>query len=254
MIQSQGLKQKINITKMETNSDLINTKSNTQSESIKELLTAFDKFQEECPAIKKNATNPFTKSSYADYPHIVETIRPHLRKNGFVITDINLNGNNSFDMRVGDEVVNHILITIKTTLHHLESGEWMASTLSLPLSQANAQQAGSAITYARRYNIVTLLGLTTESDDDGNGSSKKESTQAKSETKKTEVKKEEPKAVVSYDELKKVLEEQKTLKALKDCYAYTTKSESYKKLTDDQKSALNKFYTDRLLVIGGTKK
>lgn len=60
----------------------------------------------------------------------------------------------------GDDVL------IYTTLMH-DSGQYLtAHPLRLPMGKT-AQQTGSAITYGRRYALVTLLGLVAEDDDDG---------------------------------------------------------------------------------------
>jgi hypothetical protein len=61
-----------------------------------------------------------------------------------------------------------------------ESGEYIQSDeLTLPAYQTkgggvkefNAQGAGSAITYGRRYSLSAILGLASEDDDDGNHAS-----------------------------------------------------------------------------------
>lgn len=43
----------------------------------------------------------------------------------------------------------------------------------MPLAKADPQGAGSAITYARRYALVSMLGLNVDEDDDGNHASNK---------------------------------------------------------------------------------
>ena len=53
---------------------------------------------------------------------------------------------------------------------HLESGEETTSQFIAPLEKQNAQGVASILTYARRYEYFTLLGLVSE-DDDGNAAS-----------------------------------------------------------------------------------
>lgn len=48
-------------------------------------------------------------------------------------------------------------IGVKTILFDTESGEYLSASLTIPA--ANGHQAGGAITYARRYSIVSMLGL-----------------------------------------------------------------------------------------------
>jgi hypothetical protein len=61
-------------------------------------------------------------------------------------------------------------IVITTLLLH-ESGEWLEpEPLSLKMDKVTAQGAGSAITYARRYALSAILGISSEDDGDGNQS------------------------------------------------------------------------------------
>jgi len=53
-----------------------------------------------------------------------------------------------------------------TRLMHT-SGQWIESTLWLPVGKADAQGVGAAITYARRYALQSILGVPA-ADDDGN--------------------------------------------------------------------------------------
>lgn len=62
------------------------------------------------------------------------------------------------------------LMAIRTTLLH-ESGESIASDLPIPVKfdsgRGNAmQQLGSALTYARRYGLLSIYGLAGDDDDD----------------------------------------------------------------------------------------
>lgn len=59
------------------------------------------------------------------------------------------------------------LITVATRLLH-RSGQWMEASVTLTISSnAGAQAVGSALTYARRYGALSLLGIATSNDDDG---------------------------------------------------------------------------------------
>ncbi|MBS4173508.1 ERF family protein [Bacillus sp. FJAT-49736] len=128
-----------------------------RSETIVEIAKALCKFQEECPAPKKTATNPHFKSSYAPLEEIINTARPHLAKNGLsVVQSTSTNGDS---------------IGVTTLILH-SSGEFIElDTLWLPMGKATAQGAGSSITYARRYGYCAALNIAAEDDDDGNGAS-----------------------------------------------------------------------------------
>jgi hypothetical protein len=93
---------------------------------------------------------------YADLAQLLQIIRPELSKHKL-----------SFSQHPSVEG-DHIALT--SLLTH-ESGEWIESTLMLkipPARGANESQAvGSGITYARRYSLAAIFGISQE-DDDGN--------------------------------------------------------------------------------------
>jgi hypothetical protein len=60
-----------------------------------------------------------------------------------------------------------------TSIIHLESGEFLVCEYPLAIN-LDPQKFASSITYARRYSLVTALGLMVE-DDDGNAASGKTS-------------------------------------------------------------------------------
>lgn len=125
----------------------------------KNIYQALSEFQEKCPLIKKDADNPFYKSKYAPLDSILPIITPILKEVGLVITQIP-NENK-----------------LITKIVHLESGEIIEGSADLILDKQTAQGQGSAITYMRRYALVSMLGLNTEEDDDGNkAETKKEKT------------------------------------------------------------------------------
>jgi hypothetical protein len=57
------------------------------------------------------------------------------------------------------------LLGLETKLVHAESGEWQSSLLVMPLPKNDPQGYGSALTYARRYALSSMVGLVTEDDD-----------------------------------------------------------------------------------------
>jgi len=123
-----------------------------QSDKLGSLLPALLKAQSEMGAVKKKATNPFFKSKYADLASVQEAVEEPLRKNGLVI--------------VQGCGLSHYGNFVYTTLYH-ESGEWIRSEVPMILAKQDPQGVGSAVTYFRRYGIVSMLNLEQE-DDDGN--------------------------------------------------------------------------------------
>lgn len=150
------------------------------SESIVNLAEAFVKFQEEITDPKLDADTDYVtktgkkiKFKYASLPEILRTVRPVLSKCGLAVTQENqVNGNE---------------VWIVTRLFH-KSGEWLEfEPLKMKATSALAQEIGSAITYGRRYNISSVLGLGAESDDDGQAA-----TQGREQEKPDEKKQERP--------------------------------------------------------------
>ena len=122
------------------------------SESIKEIATALHAAQGEMSGAKKAAANPFFKSKYADMNSVVDAVRVPFHNHGLSYSQFPL----FEDGKVG----------VETLLMHV-SGEFISSVLMLPMSKQDAQAAGSAITYARRYALQSIAGIPAE-DDDGN--------------------------------------------------------------------------------------
>lgn len=132
---------------------------------MKELFNSVANFQMECPKISKDANNPFFKGSkYATLPHILNVITPILKKNGLVIVQ---------------PVINNAVVT---KLIHIDSGEMIESVYDIVCKDAtNPQQIGSAVSYARRYSISSILNLNIDDDDDGNSATGNVSPQPKKE-------------------------------------------------------------------------
>lgn len=127
---------------------------------LDKLIPALIKFQSEVPPIPKDKENPFFKNKdtgkkamYADLATIIETIRAPLSGNGLCITQ----------PVCGD--------VLETYLYH-SSGQYIKSEMKINNEKNNAQGFGSGLTYARRYALSSILGITADEDDDGNGASK----------------------------------------------------------------------------------
>ena len=113
--------------------------------------------QAEMPPVKFNKVNPFLKNKYADLGAIIDTAQPVLAKHGLAVSQL--------CTTEGDEV------GVETMLMH-KSGEWIASSMSIPLGEergkSTAQVAGSIVTYIRRYALAAILGMYADEDGDGN--------------------------------------------------------------------------------------
>ena len=123
------------------------------SEQINELATALAKAQGQMEGAKKDSENPFFKSKYADLAAVVEAIRGPFAEHGLAYVQL-------------PEACEGEAVAVTTLLLH-SSGQWVSSRTVVPVSKADAQGVGSALTYARRYGLQAIAGVAAE-DDDGN--------------------------------------------------------------------------------------
>jgi len=121
-----------------------------KSESIKEIAKALQTFHVKCDTIKKDAKNPFFKSTYASLSNILDAINEPLIECGLSISQFPTGTDG-----------------LTTILMH-ESGEYIAGEYSMRPAKDDPQGRGSAITYQRRYAIASVLSLNIDEDDDAN--------------------------------------------------------------------------------------
>jgi len=122
-----------------------------RSDSVSKIIPALLKAQKLMGGATKGAANPYFKSRYADYGSVLEACKDLLNDNGIVILQPHTfhDGKNF----------------VETTLVH-ESGEHITSETEVVCAKQNDPQAlGSAITYARRYGLQSLLAMPAEDDD-----------------------------------------------------------------------------------------
>lgn len=112
------------------------------------------------PAIEgatKDSNNPHFNKKYADLSSVVEAIKPALIENGLFFTQL------THEQQGG--------VCVETVVHHAEGDSMSFGKLFVPASKNDAQGYGSALTYARRYSLMTAFGVCPE-DDDGNAAAK----------------------------------------------------------------------------------
>lgn len=126
------------------------------SSTIGAIMGALADAQGEVENAQKAGTNPFFNGNrYATLASIYDACRGALSKNGIAVVQAPFNAGND--------------IGVTTLLGH-KSGEWMRSSLAVKPAKFDAQGAGSAITYLRRYSLAAMVGVAPE-DDDGNAAS-----------------------------------------------------------------------------------
>lgn len=141
-----------------------------ESQSIQNIVPALIKFQKDVEDPKKDAANAHFRMKYVTIDNLIKTIKPTLAKHDLAFTqDVTSEGG---------------LVVVTSTLYH-KSGEWLRAVTRLPVDKQTPQGTGSAFTYAKRYSLSALLGISADEDDDGN--------RAEDEAKKKAVKVEEAK-------------------------------------------------------------
>jgi len=140
---------------------------------MKEISAALVKAQKEFGPALKSSTNPAFRSRYADLSACVEAVIDAL------------NNNDIYMMQPTHECDNGVIV--ETVFIH-SSGEQISSgRLHVPATKHDAQGYGRALTYARRYSLMTACGIAPE-DDDGNNASKPKPAPAKPAPAKAPVK------------------------------------------------------------------
>jgi hypothetical protein len=123
------------------------------SENTDKLFRALFEIQKNV-TVKKTSVNPHHKSKYANLETLLDASIPEMENRGLLA-----------QQTLDDENVNPGQVLIITRIIHIESGQWVESRLRMDARQATPQDLGSAITYARRYSLMTTLGLNAEDDD-----------------------------------------------------------------------------------------
>lgn len=137
---------------------------------LKNLAAALIKAQLDMDPLHKDAKNPHLNSKYATLAGVQEVALPTLGKYEIAVmqsvsTDWNETG---------------ALVRVGCTLMHAPSGEFVTNEIALRPTKSDPQGIGSAITYGRRYLLMTMAGLAPE-DDDGNEASGKQAQKAQSQ-------------------------------------------------------------------------
>lgn len=125
---------------------------------MSELHSKLLKAQAAMPKLRKDGENPHFRSKFISLDNLLDHVLPVLNDNGLVmyqsVTSVN-----------GDPALNTVVTDGKDEI---------SSTMLLMMKAPDPQGQGSAITYARRYSLMALLGLSAGEDDDGNAANESE--------------------------------------------------------------------------------
>lgn len=125
---------------------------------MQKIAASLVKAQKEFGPALKTKNNPHLRAKYADLASCVEAVIDALNNNGIML--------NQQTSECADGVI------VETVFIH-ESGEvFNSGKLHVPASKHDPQGFGSALTYARRYSLMTACGIAPE-DDDGQAATSK---------------------------------------------------------------------------------
>ncbi|APX72047.1 ERF family protein [Companilactobacillus allii] len=141
------------------------------SENIDKWTKGMIAFRQKLTQPSKTAENPFFKSNYVTLDGIVKSADDAIKALG-ESCGIVYSQELSSDVNAG-------VVSVTTLVSH-ESGQYvMFGPLQVVITgKHDAQAAGSAGTYAKRYALSAALGITSDIDDDGNGASMNKSNQS----------------------------------------------------------------------------
>lgn len=125
-----------------------------RSDSINELAQSFVKFRQEMKSVPKNKKGHH--GSYADIEHIIEATTPILSKYSLSVMQLICSSTEG-------------KASLETVLMHA-SGQYIGATMDVNIEKGagrtGPQDMGLAISYARRYAMVSILCLS-QTDNDG---------------------------------------------------------------------------------------
>lgn len=118
---------------------------------------AFVRAQKKFGPALKSSSNPHFRSKYASLDAVIDAVIDGLHSEGFALTQFTED--------------NHEGAFVRTVLLHESGGLLTLGELFMPAVKNDPQGFGSALTYCRRYSLLSAMGIAPE-DDDGNAASK----------------------------------------------------------------------------------
>lgn len=122
------------------------------SETLTNIAPALVKALAKIEGVAKTKANPgFKGSKYATLEAVIEASKEHLTECGLTI------------LQLPGALIDGVL-TLETVILH-ESGEFISGCFGIALGKQDPQGVGSAITYARRYALMSALNMPAVDDD-----------------------------------------------------------------------------------------
>lgn len=185
----------------------------------------------------KDAKNPHLKNRYASLSAVIDAVKGPLNKHGITFSQ-EVEG---WDYKSVGESVVHVVV-VETRVRH-KGGYSTSFGTTVPVKAKagvpDAQEVGSAVTYARRYALQSLCGISAE-DDDGNEASSTVSLQSQRN--------------VSTESQHTLTQEQETYRTYLNAVGKAASMEALLLINEKlSKSVLSQEYKDKVLLALDTK-
>lgn len=122
------------------------------SAETKELWPALFKAKTKFVKAARDKQNTHLKNKYATLDSMLDAVEPALEENGLMV----------MQSMTEDSTADCLRLT--TILMH-QSGQWAEYLMIMPVVKKDPQGVGSAMTYARRYALAAILGISQADDD-----------------------------------------------------------------------------------------
>lgn len=133
---------------------MADSQGNAEGFYLAKLYEALSKAQGEIANPAFDSINPHFRNKYASLAAIRNAITPALTKHGISVSQ--------------DVSMSNGVVSCTTRVMHSSGGEVSYGPLSIPVTKPDAQGVGSAITYARRYQLQAVFNIVGDDDDDAN--------------------------------------------------------------------------------------
>jgi len=120
---------------------------------MENIAKAFVQAQKDFAPALTDSTNPHFRNRYVSLQGSIEAVIGSLHKNGIALIQ------KTHDCDTG--------VRVETILIHTSGESMSGGVIHVPADKQTPQGYGSALTYARRYSLMSACGIAPE-DDDGN--------------------------------------------------------------------------------------
>lgn len=145
----------------------VQTPEITTSTTLGELSAALAQAQGEFKPIVKNRTNTFYNAKYADLESVISSVKESLSKHGLALMQFPTVF--ASQKRVGvTTLLSHGNEWVKFVVGPVPAEEKVKDASKEVFTKFDVQTIGKAITYLRRYSLLSVLNLAADDDADGN--------------------------------------------------------------------------------------